>query len=103
MAGSNGFPADDGKMELFREARKTTVGLTDTGSGAGVGAADGDEGGTGSSASGGKVAQSTGECFSTRKVGWSGASEVNAFDHGIGFENEVEIFGKWGEDGAVVT
>ena len=103
LSSADGFPPDDGEMKLFCETGETLVSLTDTGSGAGVGAADGDEGGSGSGAGGGEVAQSTGECFSTRKVGWSGASEVNAFDHGIGFENEVEIFRKGRENCAVVT
>jgi hypothetical protein len=79
------------------------VGLTDTAGGTGIGATNGDEGGTGSGASGGKVAESTGECFSTREWGWGGAGEVNAFDHGIGFEHEVEIFRKGRENCTVVT
>ena len=79
------------------------VSLTDTAGGTGVGAANGDEGGTGSGASGGKVAETTGECFSTRKGRCGGAGEVNAFDHGIGFEDEVEIFRKGGENCTVVT
>jgi len=94
LSSADGFPSDDGQMKLFRETGKTLVGLTDTAGGTGNGATNGDEGGTGSGASGGKVAESTGECFSTRKGGWGGAGEVNAFDHGIGFEHEVEIFRK---------
>jgi hypothetical protein len=79
------------------------VGLTDTAGGTGIGATNGDEGGTGSGASGGKVAESTGECFSTREWGRGGAGEVNSFDHGIGFEDEVEIFRKGRENCTVVT
>ena len=28
---------------------------------------------------------------------------MNAFDHGIGFEDEIEVFRKGGEDGTVVA
>jgi hypothetical protein len=72
-------------MKLFRETGETLVGLTNTAGGTGVGATYGDEGGTGSGTCGGKVAESTGECFSTCKGGWGGPGEVNAFDDGIGF------------------
>ena len=103
MPSADGFPSDDGEMKLFCETGETLVGLTNTAGGTGVGATNGDEGGTGSGASGGKVAESTGECFSTREGGWGGAGEVNAFDHGIGFEDEVEIFRKGRENCTVVT
>jgi hypothetical protein len=79
------------------------VGLTNTAGGTGIGATNGDEGGTGSGTSGGKVTESTGECFSTRQGCWGGAGEVNSFDHGIGFEDEVEIFRKGRENCTVVT
>ena len=103
MSGADGFAADDGEMELFRETGETLVGLTNTAGGAGVGATDGDEGGTGSSASGGKVAESTGECFAANEGSGGGKGKVDTFDHGIGFENEVEIFRKGRENCAVVT
>jgi hypothetical protein len=90
-------------MKLFRQTGETLVGLTNTAGGTGIGATNGDEGGTGSGTSGGKVTESTGECFSTREWGWGGAGEVNAFDHGIGFEHEVEIFRKGRENCTVVT
>jgi hypothetical protein len=90
-------------MKLFCETRETLVGLTDTAGGAGVGATYGDERGSGSGACGGKVAESTGECFSTCEGGWGGAGEVNTFDDGIGFEDEVEILRKGRENCAVVT
>ena len=103
MPSADGFPSDDGEMKLFRETGGTLVSLTNTAGGTGIGAANGDEGGTGSGASGGKVAESTGECFSTREWGWGGAGEVNAFDHGIGFQDEVEISRKGRENCTVVT
>jgi hypothetical protein len=90
-------------MKLFSQMGETLVGLTDTAGGTGIGATNCDEGGTGSGASGGKVAKSTGECFSTRQGCWGGAGEVNSFDHGIGFEDEVEIFRKGRENCTVVT
>jgi hypothetical protein len=90
-------------MKLFRQTGETLVGLTDTAGGTEIGATNGDEGGTGSSASGGKVAESSGECFSTRKWGWGGAGEVYAFDHGIGFEDEIEISRKGRENCTVMT
>lgn len=103
MSSADGFPSDDGEMKLFRQTGETLVGLADTAGGTGIGATNGDEGGSGSGASGGKVAESTGECFSTREWGWGGAGEVNAFDHGIGFEDEVEIFRKGRENCTVMT
>ena len=103
MPSADGLPSDDGEMKLFCETGETLVGLKNTAGGTGVGATYGDECGTGSSASGGKVAETTGECFSTCEGGWGGAGEVNAFDHGIGFEDEVEIFRKGRENCTVVT
>ena len=103
MPSADGFAADDGEMELFRETGETLVSLTDTVGGTGVGATNGDESGTGSSASGGKVAESTGECFATNEGSGGGGGEVDAFDDGIGFEDEVEIFRKGRENCAVVT
>ena len=103
MPSADGFSSDDGEMKLFRQTGETLVGLTNTAGGTGIGATNGDEGGTGSGASGGKVAESTGECFSTREWGWGGAGEVNAFDHGIGFQDEVEISRKGRENCTVVT
>jgi len=103
LSSADGFSSDDGEMKLFRQKGETLVGLTDTAGGTGIGATNGDEGGTGSGASGGKVAEPTGERFSTCKGGWGGASEVNAFDDSIGFEDEVEVFRKGRENCTVVT
>ena len=100
---ADGFAADDGEMKLFREAREPTVGLKDTGGGARVRAADGDEGGPGSRAGGGEVAQSAGEGFAADEGSGGGRGKVDTFDHGVGFENEIKIVREGGEDGAVVT
>ena len=85
MAGANGFPADDGKMELFREEGESAVGLANALGGAGIGATHGDECGAGGGGSGGKVAQGTSEGFATDERGGGGGGEVDAFDDGIGF------------------
>ena len=85
LAGANGFPADDGKMELFREEGESAIGLANALGGAGIGATHGDECGAGGGGSGGKVAQGTSESFATDERGGGGGGEVDAFDDGIGF------------------
>lgn len=103
LGGTDSFATDDGETKFFCEARESTVGLKDTGSGAGVGAADGEEGGTGSGAGGGEIAEGPGEGFAAEEGGGGRAGKVEAFDDGVSFENEVEVFGKGGKDGAVVS
>ena len=85
LSGADGFAADDGEMELFRETGDSPIGLANALGGAGIGAADGDEGGSGGGGSGGKVAQGTSEGFATDERGGGGGGEVDAFDDGIGF------------------
>ena len=85
LAGSNGFPADDGKMELFREEGESAIGLANALGGAGIGATHGDECSAGGGGSGGKVAQGTSESFASDERGGGGGGEVDAFDDGIGF------------------
>jgi hypothetical protein len=61
---------------------------------AGVGATYSEEGGSGSGSCGGEIAEGAGESFASDEGGGSGAGEVDAFDNGIGFEDEIEIFRK---------
>ena len=103
LPSADGLPSDEGEMELFRETGQSLISLTDTGGGVGMGATDGEENGAGSCASGGEIAERASESFAAEEGGGGGAGEVDAFDDGIGFENEVEVFRKSGEDGAVVT
>jgi hypothetical protein len=85
LAGANGFPADNGQMELFREEGESAIGLANALGGAGIRATHGDECGAGGGGSGGKVAQGTSEGFAADKRGGGGGGEVDAFDDGIGF------------------
>jgi hypothetical protein len=61
---------------------------------AGIGATYSEEGGSRSGSGGGEIAEGAGESFATDEGGRGGASEVEAFDHGIGFEDEIEVFRK---------
>jgi hypothetical protein len=70
---------------------------------AGIGATYSEEGGSGSGSGGGEIAERAGESFATDEGGGGGAGEVDAFDHGIGFEDEIEVFRKGGEDCTVVA
>ena len=85
LAGANGFPADDGEMELFREEGESVIGLANALGGAGIGATHGDECGARGGGSSGKVAEGTSEGFASDERGGGGGGEVDAFDHGIGF------------------
>ena len=60
----------------------------------GIGATYSEEGGSGGGSGGGEIAEGAGESFATDEGGGGGAGEVDAFDHGIGFEDEIEVFRK---------
>ena len=49
----------------------------------------GDQGGPGHGSGGGEIAEGSGEGFPTRELRWSGGTEMNPFDHGVRFENQV--------------
>jgi hypothetical protein len=61
---------------------------------AGIGATHGEEGGSGGGSGSGEIAEGAGESFATDERGGGGAGEVDAFDDGIGFEDEIEVFRK---------
>ena len=60
----------------------------------GVGATDGEEGGSGSGSGGGEIAEGAGESFTSDERCGGRASEVDTFDDGIGFEDKIEVFRK---------
>ena len=94
LAGSDGFATDNGETEFFGEKGESAIGLAEALGGAGVGATYSEEGGSGSSSGSGEIAEGAGESFATDEGGGGGEGEVNAFDHGVGFENEIEVFRK---------
>ena len=61
---------------------------------AGIGATYGEEGGSGGGSGGCEIAEGAGESFATDEGGGGGSSEVDAFDDGIGLEDEIEVFRK---------
>ena len=94
LACADCLASDDGEVEFFGEKGESSIGLAEALGGAGVGATYGEEGSAGSGSSGGEIAEGTGEGFATDEGGGGGAGEVDAFDDGIGFENEIEFFRK---------
>jgi len=94
LAGSDGFATDNGETEFFGEKGESAIGLAEALGGAGVGATYGEEGGSGGGSGGGEIAEGAGESFAANEGGGSGSSEVDAFDDGIGFEDEIEVFRK---------
>jgi len=60
----------------------------------GIGATYSEESGSGGGSGGGEIAEGAGESFATDEGGGGGAGEVDTFDDGIGFEDEIEVFRK---------
>ena len=73
------------------------------GSGFFIGTTGGDESGTGRGAGGGQITEGAGEGFASDQGGGSGAEKVDSFHDGIGLENEIQLFGRRSENGAVVS
>ena len=62
-----------------------------------------DEGGEGAAGHGGNVAEAAGEGLVTNAFGGRGGEEMDAFDHGVGFEEEGAAGLAGIQDGAIVT
>jgi hypothetical protein len=103
LAGASGLAADHGNAPSPGGAGEAPVHGLQPGSALFVRASGGDEGGSGSGAGGGEIAERPGKGLAADKGGGGGAEEMDAFHDRVRFQNQIELPGGSGEDGAVVS
>jgi len=103
LSGAGGLAADDGNAPGPGGTGEAPVDRLQPSGALFIRATGGDEGGAGSGAGSGKIAERSGEGFAPDEGGGGGAEEVDAFHDRVRFQNQIELPGGSGEDGAVVS